>query len=237
MRELEKTKDTLHNVIEGVNKWSATGKTMTVREVANVFGCDPETVKKHIRELYPDLMKNGVTTYLTETQITVILESIKKTTAEHRGKESVNLQRSVVGIDTSKSRVLRLQVLYKQVQDIYEAEIAELQAKVEEDKPKVEFYDTVADSKDAITMCQVAKVLNMGIGRNKIFAFLRNQKVLMTNNIPYQKYMDKNYFRVIEQEYRKDDGSVRINLVTLVYQEGLDYIRKLLNQYYKEKAS
>lgn len=56
-------------------------------------------------------------------------------------------------------------------------------------QPKVDFYNDVVDSKDAIDMHAVAKTLNMGIGRNKLFEFLRRQKVLMQNNIPYQSYI------------------------------------------------
>ena len=57
--------------------------------------------------------------------------------------------------------------------------IEEQQRIIELQKPKAEFYDDVVDSKDAIDMQAVAKTLNMGIGRNKLFEFLRNRKVLM----------------------------------------------------------
>ena len=33
---------------------------MTVKEVADVFGVTAEAIKKHIRELYPDIIQNGV---------------------------------------------------------------------------------------------------------------------------------------------------------------------------------
>ena len=61
----------------------------------------------------------------------------------------------------------------------------------QEMKPKAEFFDQVASSKSAIQMSEVAKVLDYpGYGRNRLFEFLRSKKVLMTNNIPYQKYVD-----------------------------------------------
>jgi len=97
-------------------------------------------------------------------------------------------------------------------------------------EPKAEFFDAVADSKTAIEIGEAAKVLNMGIGRNNLFKFLRQQGILMENNQPYQEYIDRGYFRVIEQKYTKPDGSTHINIKTLVYQKGLDYIRKTLNQ-------
>jgi hypothetical protein len=45
---------------------------ITVQEAAAALGVSPEAVKKHIRELYPELMRNGLTTYLNEAQITAI---------------------------------------------------------------------------------------------------------------------------------------------------------------------
>ncbi len=96
-------------------------------------------------------------------------------------------------------------------------------------KPKEEFFDAVAGSKDAIEIGKVAKVLNYpGIGRNKLFEILREKGVLMKDNIPYQRYIDNGCFRTIEQKYHTPDGETRINIKTLVYQKGVDYIRKIL---------
>lgn len=96
-------------------------------------------------------------------------------------------------------------------------------------KPKAEFYDQVTDSKDAFDMKDVANVLNMGIGRNTLFRFLREQKVLTSDNRPYQEYIDRGYFRVIEQKYDRGYGEIGINVKTLVFQKGVDFIRKKLN--------
>ncbi len=95
-------------------------------------------------------------------------------------------------------------------------------------KPKAEFFDAVTDSKSAISMGDVAKILDMGVGRNKIFELLRKKKVLQNNNIPYQTFIDNGYFRVIEQKYDKGCGETCINLKTLVFQKGVDYIRRLV---------
>ena len=112
--------------------------------------------------------------------------------------------------------------------------IEEQQKLIEVQTPKAEFYDEVVDSKDAIDMQAVAKVINMGIGRNKLFEFLRNNKVLMQNNQPYQYYIDLGWFRVIESKYTKPSGDICINLKTVVFQKGVDGIRKLIKQRRKE---
>jgi anti-repressor protein len=99
-------------------------------------------------------------------------------------------------------------------------------------QPKAEFFDAVADSKDAIDIGTAAKVLKIpGMGRNNLFEFLRNKGILMQNNQPYQRYVDAGYFRVVEQKYTKPDGSTNINIKTLVYQKGLDFIRRTIKQH------
>lgn len=104
-----------------------------------------------------------------------------------------------------------------------------LQADNERMKPKEEFFDAVTDSKDAIDMGQVAKVLNYPkIGRNKLFEILRESGILQQNNQPYQTYIDRGYFRVVEQKFEPTPGEIRINIKTLVFQKGIDYIRKIL---------
>lgn len=106
--------------------------------------------------------------------------------------------------------------------------IANLTLTVAEMKPKAEFFDAVADSKSAIPMNEVTKVLNIkGYGRNNLFEFLREQGILDRNNIPYQRHVDNGWFRVIEQSYMKN-GERCINFKTLVYQKGVDGIRKRL---------
>lgn len=95
-------------------------------------------------------------------------------------------------------------------------------------KPKAEFFDAVAGSKTAISLGDVAKILAIPkVGRNKLFEILRDRDILQNNNLPYQKYIDAGYFRIIEQKYNVGD-EVRISLKTLVYQKGVDYIRKIL---------
>lgn len=107
-----------------------------------------------------------------------------------------------------------------------EAEKKALEVKNIEMKPKADFFDAVADSKTAISMNEVAKVLAIpGYGRNNLFEFLREQKILDRFNVPYQRYVDCGWFRVIEQKYIKN-GEPVITTKTLVYQKGVNAIKK-----------
>ena len=110
--------------------------------------------------------------------------------------------------------------------------ISQKDRQIEEMKPKADFFDAVADSKTAISMNEVAKVLNIkGYGRNNLFEFLRENKVLDRWNVPYQKYVDNGWFRVIEQHYQKN-GEPIVTTKTLVYQKGVDGIRKMIERCY-----
>lgn len=104
--------------------------------------------------------------------------------------------------------------------------ISQKDKQIEEMQPKADFFDAVADSKTAISMNEVSKVLGIkGLGRNNLFEFLRDNAILDRCNVPYQKYIDCGWFRVIEQKYTKN-GEEHISIKTLVYQKGVDAIRR-----------
>lgn len=115
---------------------------------------------------------------------------------------------------------------------VAQRQIEERNKQIEVMKPKADFFDAVTDSKTAFSMNEVAKVLDYkGIGRNKLFEFLREQKILDRYNVPYQRYVDCGWFRVIEQKYMKD-GEPVVTTKTLVYQKGVDAIRRKLQVVY-----
>lgn len=104
--------------------------------------------------------------------------------------------------------------------------IAQKEKQIEDMRPKADFFDAVADSKTAIPMDKVAKILGFkDFGRNNLFAFLLHAEMLNKWNVPYQKYVDCGWFRVIEQKYTKN-GEEHISIKTLVYQKGIDAIRR-----------
>lgn len=109
------------------------------------------------------------------------------------------------------------------------------QKTIEVQKPKAEFYDDVVESKDAMSMDRVAKTLNMGIGRNKLFGLLRSKKILMGNNTPYQRYVNSGWFRCIETKFTKPNGDICINIKTVVLQKGVDAIRRLIKDISEKK--
>jgi phage antirepressor YoqD-like protein len=204
----------------------ANSKTMTVKEVAEQTGAAYRTVAEYTKELFPELVANGKATHLNEAQVTIILEKMKMPVSS--GTKS-NLAAQTQGIETTKSRALRIDLLHRQIEEEMSAELAELRAENAEMKPKAEFFNQVADSRDALQMRDVAATLNLtGWGRNNIFKFLREHKVLDDRNVPYREFEDRGYFRVIEQKWTDPEGETRVSLKTLVYQKGVDYIRRLI---------
>lgn len=93
--------------------------------------------------------------------------------------------------------------------------------------PKADFYDTLMDTKNAVSMGEAAKKLDMNIGRNNLFAILRKHGVLDAHNIPYQSMIDRRYFRVITKTY-STYYDTRSSSVTMVLPAGLEYIRNIL---------
>ena len=110
-----------------------------------------------------------------------------------------------------------------------------LEAKIEEQKPLVEYAEHIQASKDVIDMKSMAKLASKNgikIGRNKLFSFLRDRKILDRENIPYANYMDKEWFQVVESPYTFNNGDVKIIRTTLVSHKGQIGIVRQLRKYY-----
>lgn len=104
--------------------------------------------------------------------------------------------------------------------------------KLIEQAPKIEFYNDVTGSETTAEIGTVAKILGFkNVGRNILFDILRKQGILKADNIPYQRYVDNGYFRVIESKWNDYmTGDVKISFKTVVYQKGIEYIAKMLKE-------
>ena len=223
----------------------AVKETMTSKEIAEITGKQHAHVMRDIRTLleqgvnesnfglveYKDTKGETRPMYQLTKKGCLILASgydpVLREKIINRWEELELKERQKFQVPTTFAEALRLAAEQQE-------KIEEQQKLIESQRPKAEFYDEVVDSKDAIDMQAVAKVINMGIDRNKLFDFLRNNKVLMQNNQPYQYYIDLGWFRVIESKYTKPSGDICINLKTVVFQKGVDGIRKLIKQKRKE---
>ena len=111
-----------------------------------------------------------------------------------------------------------------------------LEAKVEQDAPKVLFAQAVESSKTSILVGDLAKLLRQNgveIGQKRLFDWLRTNGYLIkggsSKNMPTQKSMDMGLFEVKESTVVAPDGSVRVTKTPKVTGKGQTYfVNKLL---------
>lgn len=112
-----------------------------------------------------------------------------------------------------------------------------LERKVEQDKPKVLFAESVASSKNDMLIGELAKLIKQNgvdIGEKRLFAWMRNHGYLISRkgtdyNAPTQKAMELGLFRVKETAITHSDGHVTISRTTKVTGKGQQYfINKFL---------
>jgi len=141
--------------------------------------------------------------FLTEDGLYEVLMQSRKPIAKLFKTEVKKILKSVRkngGYIANQENLTDIEILAKAVL-VAQNVIAEKDKQIEEMTPKAAFADQVSDSKDAIDIGSFAKVVkdeHINIGRNKLFDWLRNKGFLMNNNVPYQRYIDNNWFKVIE---------------------------------------
>jgi anti-repressor protein len=107
----------------------------------------------------------------------------------------------------------------------YSEKVVTLEAKVSADAPKVAFAEAIRAVDGVCNIEKIAKTI--GIGRNKLFRRLRDDGILMSNNLPYQRYIEREYFTVIEQEPFVDSkGVTHPTFTTMVTGAGQLFLAK-----------
>lgn len=111
---------------------------------------------------------------------------------------------------------------------------AKLTKKIEEQKPLVDFANHVSRTKDTIDMDEMSKIAkdeNIDIGRNRLIKWLKENKILKDNRVPYQLYMDRGYFKVVEVPKDTVYGT-KVFLKTVITGKGQIWlIEKLRKEY------
>lgn len=108
-----------------------------------------------------------------------------------------------------------------------EKEKLQLQAKIEQDKPKIETYNQIMTSNTALDFSAVAKMFNTG--RNRLFKLCRDKGYLRVNNEPYQEYIDSGLFEtIIVNKHTESDFNANF-IKTLITPKGIEKITELLS--------
>jgi prophage antirepressor-like protein len=93
--------------------------------------------------------------------------------------------------------------------------------------PKAESFDRFISADNLQNMNVVAKTL--GWGRNKLFRELRDRRILLANNTPYQEYIERGYFEVKQKPIRMGESEVDMPQ-TFVTARGIEYLSKVLHR-------
>ena len=101
-------------------------------------------------------------------------------------------------------------------------------------EPKGQFYDAVVQSETLLDLGEVSKLLNYkGLGRNNLFRYLRENSILNNKNLPYQTYVDRGYFKIVESSWVNPSTKlVEVSLKTVMFQKGIDWLDKILSEHF-----
>lgn len=127
-----------------------------------------------------------------------VLPTIRRT-GGYVANEDMFIENYLPFLDESYQNLFRLQMIA----------INKLNDRIRHEEPLVEFANQVANTENLIDMNAMAKLAieeNISIGRNRLFRWLRKNKILMSGNLPYQRYIDRGYFVVKESVF--DTGSM-----------------------------
>lgn len=96
---------------------------------------------------------------------------------------------------------------------------------IEEQKPDVDFAKAIKVSDTNLSIGNFSKQTNLG--RNELFKFLRENKILFYdngNNVPYQKYIKQGYFKCTQTVTNN-----HINVTTKITPKGQEWLFKKFN--------
>lgn len=107
----------------------------------------------------------------------------------------------------------------------------QLEVKVEQDRPKVLFADSVSASKTSILVGELAKILKQNgvdTGQTRLFAWMRENGYLIKRrgndyNMPTQRAMEMKLFEVKETSVTHSDGHISVNKTPKVTGKGQVY--------------
>lgn len=137
------------------------------------------------------------------------------------------LEAAILNPDT----MIRLCTALKDEQDKRKA----LEVKMEEQKPKVLFAESVEVAKTSILIGELAKLLKqngINIGQNRLFERLRNNGYLIRRqgsdyNMPTQRAMEMGLFEIKETTITHSDGHIHVSKTPKVTGKGQVYFVNL----------
>ncbi|NPT59062.1 phage antirepressor KilAC domain-containing protein [Paraburkholderia elongata] len=209
-------------------------QTMSSREIAELTGSSHDNVLKTVRALVekgvvfgnetPYVHPQNKQTYFEfhlnyrDTMVVVSGYSVELRAKIIDRWQELEAKVDQPAINLNDPAFLRTALLQ------YTEKVIELQQTITEQAPAVEFAHAVRNTEDSISIGDMARLL--GTGQNRLFRRLRDDHILMSNNRPYQQYLDREYFRVIENVWRDSEGETHPTFKTVVTGRGQVYLQR-----------
>lgn len=210
--------------------------TMTSREIAELTGSPHDAVLKTIRRLVAEGVvsanetpyshpQNGQTypQFVLDFRDTMVV--VSGYSSELRAKiidrwQTLEAAAAPASLDLRDIRQLAPFAL--QLIGVVQEQHEQLKAQA----PKVAFAEAVGAAPDLQSVGDVAKAL--GTGERRLFAFMRDNGILMVNNLPFQAHLEAGRFRVVERPWKDAEGADRIRLQTMVTGKGVTFLQQRL---------
>jgi phage antirepressor YoqD-like protein len=185
---------------------------MTISEIALVLGVSRDLIEKRVNELFPDKMKKGVTTYLSEAEVTMVKMRIQQnsslaTSDDHRrlaDMPSTELEMMILDQRISEWKTRKIHELQSQLETAAE--------KIAIDAPKVESFDALQRSESAMSITTVSRMFNLH-PRIQVFPYLKHMEYLTKKGLPTRIAIEAGY--LAQREQRGADGIFRPVAVVL----------------------
>lgn len=128
-------------------------------------------------------------------------------------------------IDDLDDPKIRL-IIFNRIKQL-ELKLEVYSVKIEEDQPKVHLVESLYGTNAPIDISIANQRIKYKISQNELINDLRNAGIFDENNVPFQKYIDGNYFRLVTVISQTKTKEITIRQV-LVYQKGIRLIEEML---------
>lgn len=147
--------------------------------------------------------------YQARTDYIIKLDMAKEICMIQRNEKGKMFRQYFIQVEkdyNSPERTIQRALLYSQ------AQVKKLEAKIEEDRPRVSFAETIEKSSDSILVRELSKILaneNIHIGQNKLYSLLREWGYIFQNSTePTQKAVQQGLFKINERVIKSVKGDI-----------------------------
>lgn len=186
-----------------------------------IYPVEMRDQKGEMRKVYELNFEQSLQMLMSESK------SVRKCCVEVMKKQQQEIQSLTPKLPSTYLEALKELVIKEEENQKLLTENVEQKHIIQEQAPKVEFYDQVADTTTSFDMQEVSAMLKLSYGRNVLFRKLRDAKILMSDNLPYRSLIDEGKFIVVESRWvNPKTEQATATTQTRITQKGLDWLQK-----------